>query len=64
MSDEKAFIGRPPKGAKPQSTRLYVRAIDTEKETLEAAAEAAGMKLSEWVRDRLLRAAKRELKYR
>lgn len=46
----------------PQNVRLYVRAIDAEKELLEEAAEAAGLSLSEWIRDRLIRAAKREMK--
>ncbi|MCA9230932.1 MAG: DUF1778 domain-containing protein [Planctomycetales bacterium] len=64
MAKERSKLlgGRPPKGDKAQSTRLYVRAVDADKELLEEAAEAAGMSLSEWIRDRLLKTAKRELK--
>jgi uncharacterized protein (DUF1778 family) len=62
MATDERQPGRPPKGDKSQEARLYVRAIDFEKDLLEDAAKAAGLSLSEWVRDRLLRAAKRELK--
>ncbi len=61
MATEQRQPGRPPKADVAQSTRLYVRAVDADKELLEAAANAAGMTLSEWIRDRLVRTAKREL---
>lgn len=54
--------GRPPVREKSQNARLYVRTIEEEKELLESAAEAAGMTLSEWIRNRLVRTAKRELR--
>lgn len=54
--------GRPPVGGKSQNVRLYVRTIDNEKELLEQAAQAAGVSLSEWIRDRLVKTAQRELK--
>jgi hypothetical protein len=54
--------GRPPIGDEPQAARLYLRAEDADKALFSAAAEAADMKLSEWIRDRLVRAAKAELK--
>lgn len=54
--------GRPPIGEASQSARLYLRSVDSEKELFETAAEAAGLTLSEWIRDRLVKAANRELK--
>jgi uncharacterized protein (DUF1778 family) len=60
--EDKRTPGRPPSGEKPQNTRLYVRAIDAEKELLEEAARKAGMSLSDWIRDRLTKAAIKELK--
>lgn len=60
--DDKRTPGRPPVGDKTQNTRLYVRAIDDEKVLLEEAARLAGMSLSDWIRDRLVKAASRELK--
>jgi uncharacterized protein (DUF1778 family) len=59
---DKRTPGRPPVGEKPQNTRLYVRAIDSEKELIETAARQAGMTLSDWIRDRLVKAAEREAK--
>lgn len=53
--------GRPPKGDEAQSARLYLRAVDDEKDLFESAAKAADLSLSEWIRDRLVKAAKREL---
>ena len=60
--EEKRTPGRPPIRDKAQNTRLYVRAIDAEKSLLEDAANRAGMSLSDWIRDRLVKAANRELK--
>jgi uncharacterized protein (DUF1778 family) len=60
--DEKRTPGRPPVGEKAQNARLYLRAIDTEKELIEDAARQANMTLSDWIRDRLVKAARKELK--
>jgi len=60
--EDKREPGRPPVGEKAQNARLYVRAVDSEKELLEDAARQAGMTLSDWIRDRLTKAARRELK--
>jgi uncharacterized protein (DUF1778 family) len=62
MAKENRPPGRPPKGDEPQAARLYLRAVDEEKNLFEAAAEAAGVSLSEWIRDRLVKAAKKETK--
>ena len=62
---EKRGRGRPrldPEG--PTAKYLTVRASDAEREAYKEAAEHAAMPLSEWVRDRLNRAAKRESKRR
>jgi hypothetical protein len=56
-------MGRPPKSPDESlPERLYVRVSTDEKETMEAVAEKAGLKLSVWIRDRLMKAAKRESK--
>jgi hypothetical protein len=58
---EKRGRGRPrldPEG--PPAKYLTVRASDAEREAYKEAAERAGAPLSEWVRDRLNKAAKRE----
>jgi uncharacterized protein (DUF1778 family) len=62
MDSEKKPLGRPPRGIKPQTERLYVRAVDDDKALIANAAEAAGMSLSEWIRSRLVLVAKQELK--
>jgi uncharacterized protein (DUF1778 family) len=59
---DKRTPGRPPAGEKAQNARLYVRAIDTEKDLIEEAARQAGMTLSDWIRHRLVKSARRELK--
>jgi multisubunit Na+/H+ antiporter MnhE subunit len=59
---EKRTPGRPPVRDKAQNTRLYVRAIDAEKDLLEEAARRAQMSLSDWIRDRLVKTATKELK--
>ncbi len=59
---EKTKRGRPPKS--PEERKAGVtgfRLNDEERTTLESAAELAGVKLSDWIRMRLLAAAKREL---
>jgi uncharacterized protein (DUF1778 family) len=60
--EEPKLPGRPPIGENTQTARVYVRAEDSDKVLFEDAAEAAGISLSEWIRDRLVKAAKRELK--
>jgi hypothetical protein len=54
--------GRPPKGDKTQESRIYLRAIDAEKAMMESAAHRAGLTLSDWIRDRLAKAAHREMR--
>jgi predicted HicB family RNase H-like nuclease len=54
-------MGRPPKGGQLRSSRIALRAEPTDKERYERAAEQAGMTLSDWIKSRLDRAAKREL---
>ena len=55
-------LGRPPMHGETQSARLYLRAMSEEKSAYEAAAEAAGISLSDWIRDRLNNAAQEELR--
>jgi hypothetical protein len=56
---KKPRIGRPPlpEGAAKQG-RLYCRLLESEVAEIEAAARAAKQTKSEWVRDRLLAAAR------
>lgn len=55
--------GRPPKGSdKVKSIRLDMRLHETEKEAFRSAAELAGLDLSAWIRERLRRAAREELR--
>jgi predicted HicB family RNase H-like nuclease len=60
---EKRPRGRPPK---PQeevlNTRLELRLAAAERDEYERAAEKAGVSLAAWMRDRLSKAAKRELR--
>jgi predicted HicB family RNase H-like nuclease len=59
---EKRGRGRPPKPPDERMVeRVEVRADQGEKQRLELAAERAGMKLSDWIRDRLKTAADAEL---
>jgi len=53
--------GRPPKGDELRSSRLSVRAEPSDKVRYESAADKAGLTLSDWIKSRLDRAAKREL---
>lgn len=54
--------GRPPKPANERLTeRIEVRADLAEKQRLEQAADCAGLKLSDWIRERLKVAADAEL---
>jgi uncharacterized protein (DUF1778 family) len=59
--DQKAKMGRPPKGDECRSARIGLRAEPSEKERYERAADKAGLSLTEWMKARLDRAAKREL---
>jgi len=55
--------GRPRKAPEERlAERIEVRADSSDKRLLEEAAEKSGEKLSDWIRDRLVRAAKRELR--
>jgi uncharacterized protein (DUF1778 family) len=61
MNDQRKR-GRPPRGVQAQGARIYLRAADDEKAEFEQAAAMAGLSLSDWIRDRLKAAAKRELR--
>jgi uncharacterized protein (DUF1778 family) len=62
MSNAKKKRGRPPKGsANVKSVHLDMRIEPTEKDGFRAAAELAGLDLSAWIRERLRRAARKEL---
>jgi uncharacterized protein (DUF1778 family) len=54
-------MGRPPKGDVPRTARINMRAEPDEKERYERAAKLAGLSLTDWIKARLERAAKREL---
>ena len=63
MEKQRRGRGRPrldPDG--PPAKFLTIRASDAEREAYREAAERAEQPLSEWIRDRLNRAAKRESK--
>jgi hypothetical protein len=63
ISAMKARMGRPPKPVTERLTeRLEVRAAADEKTDFERSAALAGLKLSDWIRDRLKRASRRELR--
>jgi len=50
----KPRMGRPPKGGdKPMGGRLEIRLDAAEKSAYEEAAARAGLKLAEWIRERL-----------
>lgn len=56
-------MGRPPKPPEERlDERLDLRAATDEKADFERCANIAGMKLSDWIRDRLKAAAQRELR--
>ena len=58
-----AKIGRPPRDPEHGKARIFpVLLTDGEKEDYARAAKRAGMTISEWIRDRLSKAAKRESK--
>ena len=54
--------GRPKKkNSEILSSRVDIRLLPEEKTVMEEAAKAAGLRLSAWIRDRLLKAAANEL---
>jgi hypothetical protein len=56
-----AKVGRPPRDPKSGATKIVpIRLTDAEKALYQRAASKAGMTLSEWIRDRLDKAAKHE----
>lgn len=56
-------VGRPARDPKGVASKLLpVRLTEAEREGYRQAANHAGLSLSEWIRDRLNRAAKRETK--
>ena len=61
MEKKTATRGRPPKGDESRSARINMRAEPTEKELYERAAAQAGLSLTDWMKGRLVRAARREL---
>ena len=55
--------GRPRKGSdKKKAVRLDMRMEESEKQAFHSAAELAGLDLSAWIRERLRRAARDELR--
>jgi hypothetical protein len=60
--DAKRPIGRPPKGDDLRTARISMRAEPAEKARYELAAKRAGLSLTEWAKERLDRAATRELR--
>ena len=59
----KTRMGRPPKNPEDRKGGIVAfRADESERSELDQAASAAGMKLSDWIRDRLSAVAKRELR--
>ena len=58
-----AKMGRPPRDPEGIASKIFpVRLTDAEKDEYARAAKRAGMSLSEWLRDRLGKAARRERK--
>ncbi len=58
-----AKAGRPPRDPKGVAAKIFpVLLTDAEKEEYAHAAKRAGLSISEWLRDRLSKAAKRESK--
>jgi len=56
-------MGRPPKPKAEQASEIVaVRLTQDERKACERAADQSELKLSAWMRDRLIRAAKRESK--
>lgn len=52
---------KPEKPERRHSSSLYIRVTPEQEEVIRQAAELAGSSVSAWIRDRLLRAARREI---
>ncbi|TXT21072.1 MAG: hypothetical protein FD138_4108 [Planctomycetota bacterium] len=59
--ETKPTRGRPPKGGETRTARIGIRAEPSDKERYARAAEIAKLSLSDWMKARLDRAARREL---
>lgn len=59
--EPEATMGRPIKGGEARTARIGLRSEPADKERYERAAKKAGLTLSDWIKARLDRAAKREL---
>ena len=59
--DKEARMGRPPKGDERPSARIGLRGEPSDKDRYERAARKAGLSLTDWMKARLDRAARREL---
>jgi predicted DNA-binding protein (UPF0251 family) len=56
-------VGRPPRDPSGEPSKIVpIRLTDTERINYQKAAERCGLSLSQWIRERLDRAAKREAK--
>jgi hypothetical protein len=56
-----AKMGRPPKDPEDRRTKMVsVPLTEAEREEVDAAADAAGVKIAAWARDVLLRAARKK----
>jgi predicted HicB family RNase H-like nuclease len=56
-------VGRPTRDPKGKASKLFpVRLTDSERAEFERAAKRAELSVSEWMRDRLAKAARREAK--
>jgi hypothetical protein len=63
MGKAKKRMGRPPKAVKEiNPVRQVGRWTDEQWQLVQAAAKAADVSVAEWAREKLLRAAKRQLK--
>jgi hypothetical protein len=61
VMDAKRPLGRPPKGDTLRTDRINLRAEPGDKARYEKAASKADLSLTDWIKNRLDRAAKREL---
>lgn len=61
MNDEPPTRGRPPIGEAPKTGRIGIRVEPSDKERYERAAAKSDLSLTEWIKARLDRAAKREI---
>jgi len=63
MTENRNLGGRPPlpKG-EGKSSYIGFRVLDEDRKQMESAAKAAGLKLSDWCRSRLVKAVKKDAK--